>query len=677
VSELDDLLGLDWGDISDAGKTAFPYIHTAGAGILSAFGGGALVAPIASLEQRGGLLPPSTPAIAVAHPDYVVILRKGAPQGDTLSTVDQALVVGGKRFDGNGYQHGEAFGKRFSFGVDGPVRVELVAAGKKTSHTDVDKIIFCGGSEAQTKVSGEVLGWSDWDWRSIFYDPAGAVYRYSNQGADARQAQQAQNAYWAKQRAAQQPFLSTTQQRTQSGQTLQQALLAEKAARAAQAAAQFLSTQGVSPGAAPTAQPIPPGAFMPALPPVAQPDPSNPGYLTDGNIDPNYQAPMSVMGSQRRKSMSDEIEILGEQVLGELCGDLGRRSLEPGESLLIGEIGRRGLEPGEQVFGEMGRRGLEPGLALVGDIGRRGAPEPGVTLLGSYLYGCDVLGAPVNPPRRSLQQAGIVVKKTPKGRTFTSLVVNRQAKHNPKKTLATARTVAKRMQQVGARAMTAAKTLETKPAAEAKTAVKGAVAPARRQVPKMAPAALRRLAQDLISHGNKLGEIANKYEKSLGTAARQQAAATKRAQGVTKVHGLVDVVGDDGDAFFEEIVGLEHEFMMDSVDILGDMAPVPDPFRPGLLTDGSPDPAYGGAGATGDGSTAPGGYGAPTGSAMPGPPDFGAGRRPTSPRRRRSRSSTISRGPIRRRTCRSTTARPTTICRSARSCSTARSARRT
>src|SRR5690242_21609520 len=52
------VIGLSWSDVANAGQTAFPYIHAAGAGVLSAFGAGALVAPVTALEQRGGLLPP-------------------------------------------------------------------------------------------------------------------------------------------------------------------------------------------------------------------------------------------------------------------------------------------------------------------------------------------------------------------------------------------------------------------------------------------------------------------------------------------------------------------------------------------------------------------------------------------------------------------------------------------
>lgn len=587
------VLGVDWSDL-------FGGVHEAGSAVLSAFGAGAVAKQLEQVEApylpdwAKSATPAGTAGVGVSAPDFVVLLHKGASQGETLSNAAAVVVVGGKRFDGNGYQHGESFGKHFSFGYDGPSRVDVMTKdGKKTSYNDIDKIIFCGGSETQTKVNGEVVG--DFNWYS-FLDPTALTYESYGQarnvlspsGAGFYQPTQAQTAYWGQQRAAQQPFLSTTRARMQSGQQLQQALLNEKAARAAAAAMALSAPQPQMPAM----QPVPqmPALSVQPIDSVPQPDPNNPGFLTDGNLDPNYQTPSSVVG--RSTQMKDDLEILGEQVLTEACGDLGR---DGGENVACGGSDDVACGGGGS---NLHHRKVEPGFS------RHAA---------AYVLGAAVNAAVLKVAPRRLPHMGIVIKTTPKGRTFTSLVVNRAAKHNPKQTLKTARTVAKRMQQVGQREL---KMLDK---AAKKTSVKGATG---RRVPKIAPAALRRMAQDLIAHGKKLSDTANKYEKSINTLAQQKLAVQKRAQAVTKVHGAVDVLGSD----FEHIVGLEQFLLNDAVEILGDYGdPVPDPTNPGYLTDGTPDPNYNGGAGGGGGTTDP------TASEpnMPGPPDYGAGPAPT------------------------------------------------
>lgn len=59
-----DLIGISWGDVGDAGKAAFPYIHATGKGIASAFGAGAAADALENVEQKQGWLPATSPAAA-------------------------------------------------------------------------------------------------------------------------------------------------------------------------------------------------------------------------------------------------------------------------------------------------------------------------------------------------------------------------------------------------------------------------------------------------------------------------------------------------------------------------------------------------------------------------------------------------------------------------------------
>jgi hypothetical protein len=155
------LLGIDWGDV---GKSAFGGLHLAGKTVASAFGFGSAAQSLEQLEAGAGLLPDwakSTPGIAqqggaaISNPDYVVIQPQGSTTGTTIVAPAGVAVVGGRRFDGNGYQHGEPFGKRFSFGYDSPARVDITAKdGKKTSLTTVQKVLFCGGAEQRSAIMG-------------------------------------------------------------------------------------------------------------------------------------------------------------------------------------------------------------------------------------------------------------------------------------------------------------------------------------------------------------------------------------------------------------------------------------------------------------------------------------------------------------------------------------------
>ncbi len=168
----DDILGVDWGDI---GKDVFSGVHLAGRTVLSLFGAGAIAQPLERIEEKGGLLkdwaksggaaqPTSTapaPGTVIEAPDYVVLVYANG-QAETISASAAVRVVGGRRFEGNGYKSGEKIGKKFSFGYDAPDSVEVALRTKTGSdkHTDVKQAIFLGGKE-QTRVAGlddEVLG---------------------------------------------------------------------------------------------------------------------------------------------------------------------------------------------------------------------------------------------------------------------------------------------------------------------------------------------------------------------------------------------------------------------------------------------------------------------------------------------------------------------------------------
>lgn len=606
--------------IEDFGKSVFGGAHMAGSVLAKAFGAGALVAPIENLESpylpdwaKGTAAAIATHVATVAIPDYVVVVHTDASKApDVLIAPDTVSVSDGKRFDGNGYKKGEAPGKSFSFGYDAPSKVDLTTKGKKTSLSGVKQVLFLGGQEAKTTVAGEtmdhrqladqILGElatgevidavGDYDWRAIFYDPAGELYRSQNPSGNAYEVPQAaQNAYFAQQRAAAatSPLMTAAAQRLAASQQLQAALRAQQASNTA---ALMASARAQLPPPGPTSYALP-LATQPMLPPFAatpaapMPDLNNPGYLTDGTIDPNFLTPTAIVGLERSRPMS------------------------------------------------------------------------------KYLQGVDVLGA-VASPLKKIPRAAFVMKTAPAtGRKFTSLQLNRSAKHDPKKTLAAARAVAKRAQQVGTKALAAIKKM---PAATKTTKVIGA---AGHPVKKLGPAALKAETQKLLDAGKKLTGTADKYDKALTAAVAKARAGAAKAQQVTKIHGDegytvgtgrfgthmpqfgthapdfgTRVVGDDFDeAYWEEIVGDDGDFdaeMLEAAamtEIVGLAGDVPDPNNPGYYTpSGTPIPVQPGdvadplnpgymvpSGAM-DPSYGSGAYGA---TGVPGPPDYGAGPAPT------------------------------------------------
>ncbi len=157
-------LGIDW---TDVGKNVFGAVHTAGGAVLNVFNAQGAAKSLESMEAGAGLLPdwaksapgasatPGVPGVAVTSPDYVVVLYTNG-KSNVFQNIAQALIRGGKRFDGNGYKTGEAFGKHFSFGYDTPIGLALVLkTGQKTAIDDAKQVLFCGGSGEKVVVLGE------------------------------------------------------------------------------------------------------------------------------------------------------------------------------------------------------------------------------------------------------------------------------------------------------------------------------------------------------------------------------------------------------------------------------------------------------------------------------------------------------------------------------------------
>ena len=84
---------------------------------------------------------------------------------------------------------------------------------------------------AVRRVKSEMIGFSGWDWTTVFYDPAGGAYRYLNQGPTPNFSPgAAANPYWTKQRQATNPLSQGVTQRTQAAQQFQQQLRAQQQA---------------------------------------------------------------------------------------------------------------------------------------------------------------------------------------------------------------------------------------------------------------------------------------------------------------------------------------------------------------------------------------------------------------------------------------------------------------
>lgn len=154
-------------DGREFGINFFGGAHTGGNILLHAFGAGQLGDQLTQLEApilpgwAGGTAvmsppamppppnptsppPPKTIAI-VAAPDYVVIVHR---KGEHTAIKDPIVVgvIGGSRFDGNGYRRGDQ--NKFSFGYDLPAQVEVsLKKNKKISTVDVRQVLFLAGRE--------------------------------------------------------------------------------------------------------------------------------------------------------------------------------------------------------------------------------------------------------------------------------------------------------------------------------------------------------------------------------------------------------------------------------------------------------------------------------------------------------------------------------------------------
>lgn len=91
---LDAIVGVSWGDVGDAGKAAFPYIHAAGKGLATSFGAGQ-VADIADSVERGqGWLPPkSASSSSTSASSSSSTPPKKQPIATALGWIGQAAIV--------------------------------------------------------------------------------------------------------------------------------------------------------------------------------------------------------------------------------------------------------------------------------------------------------------------------------------------------------------------------------------------------------------------------------------------------------------------------------------------------------------------------------------------------------------------------------------------------------
>lgn len=276
-------------DLGDLGAGALGVLHTAGGTVLSAFGAGGLAKSLETAEGSalpdwarnfGGSVPSSggqqqQGAEMVSSPDYIVVVHTNG-QSNTIPSPSQVVVRGGNRFAGNGYQHGESFGRRFSFGYDAPSSVEITKSGSKVTMGDVKQILFCGGTESPSVGCDidHVIG-LDWgDVGTFMIDPTGsltATYEASKAGVSALNSGGGSGPQW------------TPQDFTKS-YAYQQAQARLAAAQAAQAASAANHPQGPSPFANYVPQAITIPSFSLSAPPASPFSAASPyGAATPGS----------------------------------------------------------------------------------------------------------------------------------------------------------------------------------------------------------------------------------------------------------------------------------------------------------------------------------------------------------------------------------------------------------
>jgi hypothetical protein len=181
-----------------------------------------------SVDQGGGYfdaapLPPAAPMPAASAPvptptpvDVAKWASKDAyTAGDVVS------------YHNNYYRATKDVSSRWLFSNDAPDKSDA------WTQMTVKKV-----ADAQPDAA---IGWSDWDWKTIFYDPAGGLYRYMNQDPDPVYQPRAVNTYW--QNRAQSPIAASAASRLALAQQLQGSLQSQLAARYAALAAQAAQPQ--------------------------------------------------------------------------------------------------------------------------------------------------------------------------------------------------------------------------------------------------------------------------------------------------------------------------------------------------------------------------------------------------------------------------------------------------
>lgn len=316
---------------------------------------------------------------------------------------------------------------------------------------------------------------------------------------------------------------------------------------------------------------------------------------------------------------------------------------------------------GKQLLGQAGWTEINGGCRVLGATGEYEIHEPAdpVEVTESdYIYGTCVLGAfadlaqRIQRTRATQPRAGFVLRATPTGRVFTSLATTSASPKSARTSIANARDVGRRAQQLGNRILKAVKR-------GGATHVVGALRP------KRSAGELASAAQALIAAGKDLEKRASTFQSFVDAKAARDAKAKAQAQkfvsktksavspragaaaftrasataarapqrviGDTDEYDIIegdlpevtimDVLGDD--EHWTEILGALHAQL--TQDLVG--APTdPDPLNPGFLIDGSPDPNYTGEG--GDAGTAATDTGQP-GYQPPGPPNYGLEAQPT------------------------------------------------
>lgn len=291
---------------------------------------------------------------------------------------------------------------------------------------------------------------------------------------------------------------------------------------------------------------------------------------------------------------------------------------------------------GKKILGDLGEAVEGCSEVLGDDVG---------SMRGAYVLGAAAAGAKVTA--RGVPRASIMFKQSPlSGRLHTAIAVTKTKRRSDATSIKNAKDVGKRAVDVGQRI------LKQLAASQAKAKVHGiGAAPVRRGA--LSPAQVKRLAEDAIKAGKDVIARADKHTALVDSNKKRIDKGKAASKEKMKPRTGASIRGYEDDPSWDEIVGEadaaraacevlgdidfgthEPDFGTHTPDfgvLVGDPPPIPDPFRPGLMTDGSPDPAYGGSVpadpyGSGGGGSAPA---APTYTA-PGPDtNYGLGPAPT------------------------------------------------